>query len=398
MNEESVGSKVIQFVKNPIEWQSSESIIDLLGEDFYSSSKNNPNSLAYCTGDGSSYFLGGYLIAHAFEKKLGVRDILLKQPKKYRYLDPLKLCQVLAISANELPGSIIWNNHKEKLIHRVEINNSFEYRIPVEYLSQLSLPIVSRRKFEDMTYNELVRWHRFTQNEDAVKEYYDRINKDIETSIRKNFSYANKSHKDFQSLVDGGIIAATEALNLFDLSKGFKFMTYFHSICKRRMIDQLRSSLGVSRRTMDLASKVSQYEVENPDSKLTIEFACKEFKASKNTMQTAFDIARVGINNYLISLDSTKNPNDEDSEGSIKEKYQSESQQSPLSILIEKESTSELLNSLSDRDRKIIQGYYWENKTMKEISEKLELSESRVSQDHTRIIQEFKSLLEQNKS
>ena len=62
---------------------------------------------------------------------------------------------------------------------------------------------------------------------------------------------------------------------------------------------------------------------------------------------------------------------------------------------IEKEELSrvlgEALELLTEKEKKVITLYYYEDLTLKEISSLLEVSESRVSQLHTRALQKMKT-------
>ncbi len=51
------------------------------------------------------------------------------------------------------------------------------------------------------------------------------------------------------------------------------------------------------------------------------------------------------------------------------------------------------LELLTDKEKKVILFYYYEELTLKEISEVLEVSESRVSQLHTRALQKMREKL-----
>lgn len=51
----------------------------------------------------------------------------------------------------------------------------------------------------------------------------------------------------------------------------------------------------------------------------------------------------------------------------------------------------EALELLTEKERKVITLYYYEELTLKEISNVLEVSESRVSQLHTRALQKMKT-------
>ena len=56
-----------------------------------------------------------------------------------------------------------------------------------------------------------------------------------------------------------------------------------------------------------------------------------------------------------------------------------------------KEALGQALDLLTEKEKKVILLYYYEDLTLKEISNVLEVSESRVSQLHTRALQKMKS-------
>ena len=60
---------------------------------------------------------------------------------------------------------------------------------------------------------------------------------------------------------------------------------------------------------------------------------------------------------------------------------------------MKKEMLMEALELLTEKERKVILLYYYEELTLKEISNVLEVSESRVSQLHTKGLQKMKGKL-----
>ena len=58
-----------------------------------------------------------------------------------------------------------------------------------------------------------------------------------------------------------------------------------------------------------------------------------------------------------------------------------------------KKMLAESLEHLTDKEKKVILFYYYEELTLKEISEVLEVSESRVSQLHTKALQKMREKL-----
>ena len=57
------------------------------------------------------------------------------------------------------------------------------------------------------------------------------------------------------------------------------------------------------------------------------------------------------------------------------------------------EKLSEALSGLSEKEQQIITLYYYEEMTLKEIAQTLEVSESRISQLHTRALKKMKDKL-----
>ena len=61
-----------------------------------------------------------------------------------------------------------------------------------------------------------------------------------------------------------------------------------------------------------------------------------------------------------------------------------------------KEQLVEAMESLTEKEKKVILLYYYEELTLKEISYILEVSESRISQLHTKALQKMKLKLGDN--
>ena len=91
----------------------------------------------------------------------------------------------------------------------------------------------------------------------------------------------------------------------------------------------------------------------------------------------------------IISLDEFVEAAGEKEVNAIK----SNSYEQPESIALKNEIKQQLMDSLetlTDKERKVILLYYYEELTLKEISRILEVSESRVSQLHTKALQKMK--------
>jgi RNA polymerase sigma factor for flagellar operon FliA len=95
----------------------------------------------------------------------------------------------------------------------------------------------------------------------------------------------------------------------------------------------------------------------------------------------------------LISINDSYFMGDDSDKVSIAETIESPSSLKP-DVIVEKEEVKKLIIStidkLPDKEKKVLILYYYEDLTLKEIGEVLEVTESRVSQLHTKAIMRLK--------
>ena len=103
----------------------------------------------------------------------------------------------------------------------------------------------------------------------------------------------------------------------------------------------------------------------------------------------------------LVSLNDIWHGSDDSDELSFIETIESPSNNNP-DVIVEREETKasivQAIQKLPDREKKVIVLYYYEDLTLKEIGEVLEVTESRVSQLHTKAIMRLRGRLAQMKS
>ncbi|MCT4618640.1 MAG: FliA/WhiG family RNA polymerase sigma factor [Marinisporobacter sp.] len=203
--------------------------------------------------------------------------------------------------------------------------------------------------------------------------------------------YVNyRNNTEFEDLVSYGIFGLLDAIDKFDPSKNVKFETYAYIRIRGAIIDQLRTLDWIPRSVRQKYKKIE-------DAYKTIE---NKLGRSANDQEVAHElnISVAELNSMLgevhsfsvISLEEkiSNNANftimDED--------ISTEPQQS-----LEKEEVKKILldslNELAEREKKIIELYYYSELTYKEISAILSVSESRISQIHTKAIMKLKSKL-----
>jgi len=198
---------------------------------------------------------------------------------------------------------------------------------------------------------------------------------------------------ELDDLISAGVFGLMDAINAFDLSRGVKFETYCVPRIRGAMLDELRTMDWVPRLVRSKASKL-QEAVRTLETRLgrspgeqelaeQLEISVPELE---KMMIEANAVNLVSLNKKWYETDSYKDVREID----ILEDKKSEDptrrvQKTDLMRLVTK--------GLNRNERLIIILYYYEELTMKEIGKTLDLSESRVSQMHSSIVQRLKNQL-----
>ena len=197
---------------------------------------------------------------------------------------------------------------------------------------------------------------------------------------------------EYDDLVGYGVFGLIDAIDKFDFGKGIKFETYASLRIRAAVLDQIRKmdwiprSLRQKQKKIDAAMNKLELELGRP---ATDEELAKEIGISEDELLNWQGQANV---TNVISLDEFVDTSGEKNVESVGVN----TFETPEEV-IEKDELKKLLaeslKTLTDREKKVILLYYYEELTLKEISLVLEVSESRVSQLHTRALQKMKTKL-----
>ncbi len=191
---------------------------------------------------------------------------------------------------------------------------------------------------------------------------------------------------EVDDLISAGIFGLIDTLNSYDPNRGVKFETYCTSRIRGSMLDQLRSLDWVPRLVRSRAHRLNE-ALQSLEARLGRKPNEKELASEMKLPISQFrkirrDAQAVG----LISLN--KKWTDADSNKDLREIdiLEDRSSDNPY-MAAQKRDLKELVSrGLSRAERLIIMLYYFEEMTMKEIGETLDLSESRVSQMHSAVL------------
>ncbi|MDY0168644.1 MAG: FliA/WhiG family RNA polymerase sigma factor [Thermoguttaceae bacterium] len=198
---------------------------------------------------------------------------------------------------------------------------------------------------------------------------------------------------ELDDLISAGVFGLMDAIDAFDLSRGVKFETYCVPRIRGAMLDELRTMDWVPRLVRSKASKLNE-AMKNLEARLgrspdEIELA-EELGITvpelEKMMLDANAVNLISLNKKWYETDSYKDIREidilEDKKG---EDPTRRVQKNDLMRLVTK--------GLNRNERLIIILYYYEELTMKEIGATLDLSESRVSQMHSSIMQRLQDQL-----
>ncbi len=196
---------------------------------------------------------------------------------------------------------------------------------------------------------------------------------------------------EYEDLVSYGIFGLIDAIDKFDFLKDVKFETYASLRIRGSILDQIRKMDWIPRTIRQKQKK--------------IDAVIKEMEVRYGRTATDEEIAEgLGItaDEYLDWQSQMKITNvvslneflEQGSEVSNEASHTRSTQfDSPEEVLERdelKKILAEALELLTEKERKVIVLYYYEELTLKEISCILEVSESRISQLHTRALQKMK--------
>lgn len=200
---------------------------------------------------------------------------------------------------------------------------------------------------------------------------------------------------EYDDIVGYGTFGLIDAIDKFDYSKGIKFETYASLRIRGSVLDQIRKMDWIPRtirqKQRKLEAATNKVEKEYGRAATEEEIA-KELEISMDDLNVWQGQSKVST---LVSLDEFLEQGSE-----VRMEARSNTQFEQPERVMEKQELkkilAETLEMLTEKERKVIILYYYEELTLKEISSILEVSESRISQLHTKGLEKMKRKLGNN--
>lgn len=196
---------------------------------------------------------------------------------------------------------------------------------------------------------------------------------------------------EYEDLVGYGIFGLIDAIDKFDYMKEVKFETYASLRIRGSILDQIRKMDWIPRTIRQKQKKIENVirEIEqetghaatDEDIARSLGITAEEYVDWQSQMKIT---GLVSLNEYMEQGSDVP----QDAGRHTTSRFASPEEN------IEKEELAKVLGEalalLTEKEQKVITLYYYEEMTLKEISNILEVSESRISQLHTRALQKMR--------
>jgi RNA polymerase sigma factor FliA len=208
------------------------------------------------------------------------------------------------------------------------------------------------------------------------------------------------AHVEEGDLVSYGLLGLIGAIERFDPERDIKFETYAIARIKGSIIDELRSMDWVPRsvraRAREIEAAQAKLEHELQRAPTEEELAAKLGIGEEELRTSLLEIA----NSSVYALDELWTISDSSGDSvslldTISDPRADDPQESLASSEV-KDRLTDGISSLPEREQLVIALYYYENLTLREIGEVLGVTESRVSQLHTKAVMRLKSALQED--
>jgi RNA polymerase sigma factor FliA len=243
----------------------------------------------------------------------------------------------------------------------------------------------------------LAVWTRFRQTNNP--EMRDKLLADylpLVKNVAGRLAAGFPKSVEINDLVNTGVIGLIEAFNNFDPARGVKFETFAVPRIRGAILDELRALDWVPRSTRAKARSIERAvnKLENQLGRDPSETElAKSLQISMEDLHYALKDVSV---TSLLSLDELICREDDNRQVPRIETVENTT---TVDVLDDMEKTElrvfliHAISNLSEQERLVVSLYYYEELTLKEIGEIMLISESRVSQIHTRAVTRLRGMI-----
>ncbi|BAS27521.1 RNA polymerase sigma factor WhiG [Limnochorda pilosa] len=246
------------------------------------------------------------------------------------------------------------------------------------------------RQVEARAFGESELWQAFKQTRDPeVRERLILRYASLVKYVAGRIAIGLPRSVDFDDLLSYGIFGLIDAVEKFDPQREVKFETYAIARIRGAILDGLRSTdwipRSVRQKARELEETVAALESRLGRAAGDAEIAAALHLSMDEYHQLLSDIQATTV----LSLEEAWSQQGEEEGLRVRETVADPTSEDPEERIANREMKAELveaLDRLPERERLVITLYYYEGLTLKEIGRVLGVSESRISQIHTKAV------------
>ena len=231
-------------------------------------------------------------------------------------------------------------------------------------------------------------------NEEAILRYTPLIK-----YIAYRLAMRLPPHIAVGDLMSAGVMGLIDAFKKYDSSKNVEFKTYAEFRIRGAMIDELRAldwvPRSVRQKTAQVEKAIAKLEKERGRS-VDDEEVAGELNLP---LEEYYDLMNKLKGISLLDIESLRRAMSKVPEEDLLEYLQDDEENDPFHLLSVKELKKVLghaIQELSPKEKTVISLYYYDELTLKEIGEVLDLTESRICQIHTKAILKLRTKLKKH--
>jgi RNA polymerase sigma factor FliA len=242
-------------------------------------------------------------------------------------------------------------------------------------------------------------WRRYKDDDDPrARERLVLAYAPLVKYVAGRMSSGLPSHVEEADLISYGLIGLISAIERFEPEREIRFETFAITRIKGSIIDELRSLDWVPR-----SVRAKAREIEKANAKLEHQLrrapTDNEMAEALGTTVEEFQESLVKISNSsVVALDELWTVSDASGDQvSLLDTIQDPTAVDPaqeMDLTDMKDRLADAIARLPEREKLVVALYYYENLTLREIGEVLGVTESRVSQLHTKAVLRLKSRLQ----
>jgi RNA polymerase sigma factor FliA len=241
-------------------------------------------------------------------------------------------------------------------------------------------------------------WRRYkTSGDDRARERLVVAYSPLVKYVAGRMSSGLPAHVEEADLISYGLTGLISAIERFDLSREIKFETYAITRIRGSIIDELRTLDWVPRSVRARAREIERANMKL-EAKLQRAPSDEEMAIELGMSTQEFQDALIQISHStIVALDELWTVSDSGGDQiSLLDTLPDRGAPDPEAIVDQgelRDRIADAIAALPEREKLVIALYYYENLTLREIGEVLGVTESRVSQLHTKAVLRLRSKL-----